>query len=633
MLVFGLLAVTASVASGQTFTSYLDRHDFGGTVKNANGTVGPDGQAPYGGVCFDAAGNMYGTASHGGPNYATDLYTSGILWEITSTGEYIDLHDFGGPIATANGQKGSDGSFPHGIIAFDSQGNMYGSTVGGGANGAGMVWELTKAGAYKDLHDFGGSYVISGTSYPDGSTPYSDVTIDSSGNLYGTTWEGAENGVGLIWKITTSHSYEVLHVFGGTITNADGSVGPDGGGAFSGVLFGPSGTMYGATAGGGPNGVTHGGSGILWRLTPGGAYTDLHDFGGAIGGVPDGDLPGGTIIDSQGDIFGTSATGGTNKSSGNVWEYTSGGAYKTLHEFGSGTDGAQPESPVTIDSAGNLYGTTYAGGTLSGGMVWEIPKSGPYRDLHDFYGAITDSTGQTSMDGYQPYAGVTLDRTGNLFGVTYAGGGNIVNLGGEQLPTGMLWELEIASPLKSVSFEPSAVVGTTTSTGTVHLGTPAPSSGYLILLSSSTSAATVPSSVTVPSGATTASFVLKTTPVAANAVATISAKLGIVSKTGTITVKAASLSAFTVTNSTVVGGGGLGGKVTLTGPPPSAGATVQLTSSNPSVVSVPSSVLVHSGNESVNFSIKTSAVKSTTQVTVKAFFGSVTKSVTVTVNP
>ena len=256
-----LFALTAGVARAQTFWVYTDLHDFGGTVTNANGTAGPDGEGPCAGVTFDSAGNMYGTASADGPNGTGTLdsqdfeYGDGMIWEMTTSGTYRDLHDFGGTVTNANGSIGPDGISPCSAVTFDSAGNMYGTTLEGGANGCdpaegefggGMVWEITASGIYRDLHDFGGWVTnANGESGRDGGVPQAGVTFDSAGNMYGTTESGGANGGdGILWEITASGTYRDLHDFGGWVTNANGESGRDGGVPRAGVTFDSAGNMY-----------------------------------------------------------------------------------------------------------------------------------------------------------------------------------------------------------------------------------------------------------------------------------------------------------------------------------------------------------------------------------------------------
>jgi uncharacterized repeat protein (TIGR03803 family) len=157
--IFATLALAAAVGRGQT---YADFHHFGNDT---------DGQNPTAGVGLDNKGNMYGTTQGGG------LYGGGVVWEITQAGVYRELHNLG---------RGTDGDQPWWGVTLDVAGNLYGTADLGGANangggGYGMAWEITKAGAYKDLHDLG--------SGSDGTLPIGEVTLDSAGDLYGTTSE------------------------------------------------------------------------------------------------------------------------------------------------------------------------------------------------------------------------------------------------------------------------------------------------------------------------------------------------------------------------------------------------------------------------------------------------------------
>jgi uncharacterized repeat protein (TIGR03803 family) len=104
--------INVIIVRAQSFGAYADLHDFGATITNANGTTGPDGSSPSAGVTFDSAGNMYGTAGVGGANNA------GMVWEITAAGVYKDLHDFGGTITNAGGTSGSDGNEPYAGVTF-----------------------------------------------------------------------------------------------------------------------------------------------------------------------------------------------------------------------------------------------------------------------------------------------------------------------------------------------------------------------------------------------------------------------------------------------------------------------------------------------------------------------------------
>jgi uncharacterized repeat protein (TIGR03803 family) len=275
---------------------------------------------------------------------------------------YIDLHDFG---ATS-----TDGKNLYGGVTIDANGNVYGTASGGGLYGGGTVWEITAAGLYKDLHDFG-----SGT---DGITPRG-VTFDRAGNLFGTTSGGGlrgpndlEKGYGTIWEITNKGIYEPVYEFQGAAKD-------DGQNPFAGVTFDGVGNMYGTTTFGGPPGQFSAqiGFGIVWEITTAGVYKVLHDFGNGT----DGQYPwAGVTFDAAGNMFGATSAGGF-KDIGMIWEITNKGVYNDVYEFGTGGAGGQnPQADVTLDAAGNMYGTASQGGAVfetspGFGDVWELTKA------------------------------------------------------------------------------------------------------------------------------------------------------------------------------------------------------------------------------------------------------------------
>jgi hypothetical protein len=361
--------------------SYQDIHDFGGTVVDASGKSGSDGRVPYAGVTFDAEGDMFGTTYEGGPNTG-----AGMIWEITKGGAYIDLHDFGGTVLKADGKNGPDGLSPYAGITFDAAGDMFGTTSEGGAyannipnDDGGIVWEISKSGIYRDLYDFGGIY----SDVYDGSTPYGGVTFDSDGNKFGTTLHGGANGHGMAWELNNTGAYKDLHDFGGTVVNANGRSGSDGSALYSGASIDRAGDVVGTCSEGGAYG-----GGIVWKIAKSGTYSDIHDFEGTVLNAdgksgPDGLGPyAGVIFDSAGNAFGTTEAGGGSENGGMVWEITASGTYEDLHDFGgnalniAGTsrpDGFSPFAGVAIDGEGVLVGTTSKGGPdNSGGTLWKI---------------------------------------------------------------------------------------------------------------------------------------------------------------------------------------------------------------------------------------------------------------------
>jgi uncharacterized repeat protein (TIGR03803 family) len=242
---------------------------------------------------------------------------------------------------------------------------------------------------YTVLHNFTG-----GTS--DGQIPSAEVTLDASGNIYGTTDGGGANSEGTLFEITAGGTESLVHSFGASV---DGTI-PDGA-----VIFDASGNMYGTTNYGGPND-----DGTLWERAADGTYTVLHSFDG----TGDGDFIRGRLVeDTKGNLYGTALFGGAN-GDGTVFKYTSRGKLKVLHAF-SGTDGQYPEHGVVRDRHGNLYGVTAFGGANDQGSVYKIARDGTFTSLYSFTG---------KGDGGFLYGGLAIDRTGNLYGSTASYGAN-----------------------------------------------------------------------------------------------------------------------------------------------------------------------------------------------------------------
>ena len=198
-----------------------------------------------------------------------------------------------------------------------------------------------------------------------------------------------------MYKLEPSGQETVLYSFTG---GADGS-GP------SGVVRDAEGNLYGTTWQGGAAKA-----GVVFRVDPAGNEAVLYTFTGHA----DGAFPlGGVIRDSAGNLYGTTSGGGTAAHAGVVYKLDAAGNYTVLYSFTGGDDGDSPQSGVTRDSAGNLYGTTYRGGAAGAGVVYKLDTAGNETVLHSFTGGA---------DGSTPYAGVILDSAGNLYGTTFYGG-------------------------------------------------------------------------------------------------------------------------------------------------------------------------------------------------------------------
>jgi uncharacterized repeat protein (TIGR03803 family) len=422
---------------------------------------GRDGAIGGSQLIADSAGNLYGTTLSGGNKSTgcegyTGVVGCGVVFKLTpgAHGSWKEtvLYTFTG---------GKDGAHPVGGVTLDSAGNLYGTTRNGGV-GVGVVFRLTPRAhgpwAESVLYTFTG----------DGELPFSGVILDSSGNLYGTAPQGGKHGSGVVFKLTPrAHgpwAQTVLYDFTG-IT--------DGNSPFGGLTFDSGGNLYGVTYVGGDTSVNcygNTGCGVVFKLTPArsGAWTEtvLHAFtGGADGAVP---LLG-VILDSRGNVYGTTLFGGDTAANnclggdgfgvpagcGVVFKLTPRAhgtwAETVLHAFTDGRDGAFSGDPLVFDLSGNLYGMAGNGGDLTAPCIFGIEKSlgcgvvfkltprahGPWTEtvLHTFSGGT---------DGGLPESNLILDSSGNLFGVTEGGGNTSECTGNEEGESGcgVVFEIE-----------------------------------------------------------------------------------------------------------------------------------------------------------------------------------------------
>ncbi len=276
------------------------------------------------------------------------------------------------------------------------------------------VTQPVGAQTYSVVHNFtGGS---------DGANPIAGVTLDRSGNIYGTTSAGGRMGFGTVFRVVRSGPnwlFYLVYTFNGLTQNST-----DGSAPYARVVIGPDGYLYGTTHSGGQGQgcrALHGcGTVYSVRPKPGNIWvpwqeTVLYNFGTYDGSNPDyGDL----VFDQAGNLYGTTRNGGEYLQ-GAVYELSpNGGTWmeKVLYSFGGQPDGATPLSGPVFDQAGNLYGTTYAGGANGSGTVYQLkpPGSGWTENiLHSF---------QNGSDGVAPTGDVSFDQSGNLYGATQSGG-------------------------------------------------------------------------------------------------------------------------------------------------------------------------------------------------------------------
>ena len=362
----------------------------------------PDGGNPTASLILDSGGNLLGTAENGG---AVDcLYDGcGVVFKLDASGSETILHRFKkGPLG--------GGALPRGSLLQDAQGNLYGTTFGGGkvncrSPGCGAVFKLNKSGKETVLWYF--------NDVKHGDRPAGGLVQDSDGNFYGTASGGLCDGCGALFAISPTNQYSILHFFRG---------GFDGSGPVGTLVWNSKGTLYGATSEGGGTSCGGLGCGVVFSVNLHRKERVLYRFPGGT----DGAFPlAGLIRDTGGNLYGTTLNGGGTgcggSGCGTVFKLGPDGKETVMHAFGGGTDGAFPQASVIRDSKGNLYGTTSEGGGagcggLGCGTVFKLDRTGTETVLYRFTG---------ESDGSIPKASLLLDASGNLYGTTVDGGGNI----------------------------------------------------------------------------------------------------------------------------------------------------------------------------------------------------------------
>jgi uncharacterized repeat protein (TIGR03803 family) len=361
---------------------------------------GNDGAYPKAGLLQGSDGNFYGTAFGGGTNGA------GTVFKISTSGAWTSLHTFTGA---------NDGGNPSASLLQGSDGNFYGTTTGGGTNGAGTVFQISGTGALISLYSFTGAN--------DGGNPQGGLVQGSDGSFYGTTAGGGTYTNGTVFKISMSGALTTLYSFTG---------GNDGANPSASLLQGSDGNFYGTTSQGGTNG-----NGTVFQISANGALTSLYSFN-----FNDGDYPqAGLVQGSDGDFYGTTSSGGTNGYEvstgylngdgfyygGTVFKISTNGALTSLYSFGTDAD-TTPYAGLVQGSDGYLYGTTYyGGGGIYDGTVFKINTNCVLTTLYSFgtilrNGYAAGENAYAALDGASPYAGLVQGSDGSFYGTTSAGG-------------------------------------------------------------------------------------------------------------------------------------------------------------------------------------------------------------------
>jgi uncharacterized repeat protein (TIGR03803 family) len=308
---------------------------------------------------------------------STILAAAPIMIATPASAQEKILHSFGSKI--------DDGSDPVAALVFDTNGNLYGTTKTGGADGFGTVFELSPAAD----GDWGEKVLFSFHRIRPGVYPEAGVVLDSAGNLYGTAYESGTSGKGVVFELKHwpdgGWSEEVLHDFGAPT---------DGWYPAAGLIFDSAGNLYGTTLVGGAAAFEQG---TVFELSPavGGGWTEtvIHSFPSGLDGAT---LKAGLIFDGSGNLYGTT-TWGFSTHWGTVFELTPAGdgtwSEKLLHSFAQ-NDGNNPQASLIFDAAGNLYSTTVGGGSYGLGTVFELsPSGGEWTEtvIHNFGEAGWDS--------------------------------------------------------------------------------------------------------------------------------------------------------------------------------------------------------------------------------------------------
>ena len=317
------------------------------------------------------------------------------------------LHSFAGPP--------SDGSYPYNNVTFDKSGDILGASDLGGSANSGTIFKIARDGTETVLHSFDGG---SG-----GSDPNGGVTIDPSGNIFGTTTFGGgqscRNGCGVLYELAASGKFTVLQTFN-PASNGESPVGT--------LVRNKSGDLFGvAGAGGAHNG------GTVFEYSAKGAFSVLYAFGGSDGFQPVGNL----LIDKQGNLYGATNSGGADQY-GTIFELTPKGKLTTLYSFTGSSDGGYPAGGLARDKSGNLYGATNLAGNGSTpfGTVFEL-NSGGLTTLYTF---------ADGNDGGYP-AGNILYAGGKVYGTTTSGGAD---------QCGVVYAVDLAAkPRKSFTASPT----------------------------------------------------------------------------------------------------------------------------------------------------------------------------------
>jgi uncharacterized repeat protein (TIGR03803 family) len=348
--------------------------------------AGPDGLTPYSGVTVDAGGNLYGTTYGGG------AYGVGTVYQLKHHGSsylYNQLHAFTG---------GDDGAGPYGGVVFGPEGRLYGTTLGGGNNG--VVFSLRPPATICRAVSCPWTETVLYSLGVDGNfgAYYGEVAFDDAGNLYGATAFGGRDSGGTVYEVSQSGggwTGTVIYTFLGAYDPAHN------------VIVDSAGNLYGTTIYGGQFG-----KGLVFELVPNGSGWTEQDLA-SLGAAGTGGYPiCGLIRDSAGNLYGASTGDNMHASVFELSPTGTGWQLSVLYTWSLSNNALGPNGNLVLDSNGNLYGATYSLGTLGYGNIFKLSPNGSgwtYSDLYDF---------QNNGDGAYPTGDLSIDSAGNIYGTT-----------------------------------------------------------------------------------------------------------------------------------------------------------------------------------------------------------------------
>ena len=354
-------------------------------------------QHPIAGLTIDSQGNLYGTSAWGGD------FGAGTVYELRRTSSgfvYSTLHSFA--------ENQNDGGFPWDAVTIGPDGTLYGTTGEGGISDRGTVFNL-RPSCHAGSCSWNETLLYRFPGGDEGRNPQSGVVFDENGNLYGAVVNAGSAGDGLVYELTPSQGawkYQVLYTFTG---------GQDGANPSSPLLFDSAGNLYGTAATGGLPGCAGFGCGTVYELRPSGSGWKEHTLYSFHDGDDGAQPAAGLVRDASGNLYGATCCG--DSTGGTVFELSpSGGTWTFNLAYDFGGMGPGPMANLVRDSAGNLYGSSWGNGAYGQGLAFKLsPTNGgwTFASLHDFTGGT---------DGANAEGGLVMDSEGHLYGTTYEGG-------------------------------------------------------------------------------------------------------------------------------------------------------------------------------------------------------------------